>query len=88
MEYADKSSVEIPIRNGDEIDNWWVGCDSQARNAKIGWMGSNPSRDPIGLWHFTWPNPHPDRVIEKITFQSDPTSTSSVTLIAVTAQFP
>ncbi len=86
VEYADKSSVKIPIRNGDEIDNWWVGCDSQARNAKIGWMGSNPSRNPIGLWHFTWPNPHPDRVIEKITFHSDPTSTSSVALVAVTAQ--
>ncbi len=86
VEYSDKSAVEIPIRNGDEIDNWWVGFDSQARNAKIGWMGSNPSRDPIGLWHFIWQNPRPDLKIEKISFQSDPTSTSSVALVAVTAQ--
>jgi hypothetical protein len=88
VRYDDGSVVEIPIRNGQEIDNWWVGCTSQAEDASIGWMGRNPSREPIGLWHYVWTNPKPGRTVTQVSFESGEAATSSVAIAAVTAELP
>ncbi len=88
VHYRDGTTTQIPVRNGYEIDNWWVGYNSQARDAKIGWMGRNPAREPIGLWHYVWTNPKPDRIVTQVSFESGETSTSSVAIVAVTAELP
>src|SRR5262249_31425854 len=70
IRYADGSSEQVPITFGRNLIDWW---DTGVRkedlpDARIAWRGSNemldkrPNREiQIGLWDFTWNNPHPDR---------------------------
>jgi endoglucanase len=74
--YADGSTVKIPIRNGEEIHQWW---------SKEWWKNAGEKSWPIhmganhysmkwkmflGIWAMQWTNPHPDKAIKSITLKS------------------
>ncbi len=63
--YSDGTQEEIPLRNNIEVFDWWTPGTSSV--ARIGWTGANPEKDPVGLTLFCWPNPHPEKMIAKIT---------------------
>jgi hypothetical protein len=94
VHYTDGSKERIPIIYGRNLIDWWdtgVKKDDLAE-ARIAWRGSNkmlderPNRDiKIGLWAFTWTNPHPDKEIATIEVVSS-VSACDPYLIAVTIE--
>jgi hypothetical protein len=79
--YADGTKVEIPIRGGKEIDNWWQPKDGES--CRVAWSGPNLAASSVGLLIYPWQNPHPDKAIAAIRFAS--ARTKSITcIVAVT----
>ena len=66
--YDDGTKVDIPIRGGKEIGNWWQPQDGE--HYRVGWFGPNLANANVGLLIFPWQNPSPDKVIASITFTS------------------
>jgi hypothetical protein len=72
IHYADGSQVEIPIRYGQEVLDWWTIPDrgSEASNGEIAWTGTCEAADRSGvtirLFLTTWKNPHPEREIKTL----------------------
>ncbi len=91
VQYRDGRREEIPLRYGEEVDNWWwepkqtLTC----REATLAWLGTNyagrgsPSR--IRLYSITWNNPYPDVTVDRLDFVST-RSASCPFLLAVTAE--
>ncbi len=79
--YADGTKEEITVRNNVEVFDWWTPGTSPV--ARVGWTGANPVQDPVGLTLFCWPNPHPEKVIAKIT-ASTPGDSSFMMLAGLT----
>ena len=85
--YSDGSTVEIPIRNLNEIFNWIT--EGNAEQAIPGWSGRNASRD-VGLTLFAWPNPHPEKPIRSILMKAGDNPQVFFSLLGVTlaGQYP
>lgn len=75
--YADGKTVEIPIRGGQEIGNWWEPKDGEL--CRVAWHGPNLAAADVGLLLYAWQNPHPDTMISSIRF----TSTKSKMTVAI-----
>jgi protocatechuate 3,4-dioxygenase beta subunit len=94
IRYADRSTERVPITFGRNLIDWW---DTGVRKedlpgARIAWRGSNemldkrPNREiQIGLWDFTWTNPHPEKEIAAIDVVSS-TASCDPFLVAVTLE--
>lgn len=81
VHYADGSTVEVPVRHGREIADWWdtkpvVG---QARRA---WFNS----EQRSLFAWRWENPHPERLVTTIDVVSAEGPAVGI-LVAATAEF-
>jgi hypothetical protein len=69
VHYADGSRLEIPIRYGEDVRDWWVSSDPESRvsGAQIAWSGSNEAsarnRSRIRLYMKSWENPYPHQTI-------------------------
>lgn len=76
ISYADGSQVEVPMRDGIEIRQWWTsdGNDHHDEIRRPAHVGKNlyteKWRQMIGLWATRWANPHPDKPITAIQFSS------------------
>jgi hypothetical protein len=68
VHYADGTTVEIPIRDKEEIMNWWYPTHGAKYRAAI--HVPNAQTDDVGLVVFGWDNPHPEKVIRSIEFRS------------------
>ncbi len=76
VEYADGTSVEVPLRDGVELRQWYTGSwwDNSGAAAWPFFMGRNlysvKWRQFIGVWAMQWANPNPEKGIRKLVFES------------------
>jgi len=82
VHYADGTSVDIPIRRGLEVDDWWT--PRPLPNARIGWTGRNNVTSPVGIYVARWDNPKPEVAIERIDVIAN-LDTSIYLLLGITA---
>ncbi len=71
IHYADKSKVEIPIRYGEDVRDWWDGGADKGQGVAQGvvaWTGTCEAAERNGtkirLFMKTWQNPHPELEIQ------------------------
>jgi hypothetical protein len=76
VEYADGTVVEVPLRDGMELKqwyspNWWENSGAAAWPFFMGRnMYSIKWRQFIGVWAMQWTNPNPEKAIRKLVFES------------------
>jgi len=68
VHYAGGGTAEIPIRDKEEIMNWWWPTHGAKYRAAI--HVPNAQTDDVGLVVFGWDNPHADKVIRDIELKS------------------
>ncbi len=85
IRYEDGSEAVVPVRSGVDVLDWW-GIRKKPENAAIAWKCFNGSAD-VGLYHFRWRNPHPDRKLKSVQIVSRRTKTIPVVL-GITLQSP
>ncbi len=68
VHYADGATAEIPVRDKEEIMNWWWPTHGPKYRAAI--HVPNAQTDDVGLVVFGWDNPQPDKVIRDIELKS------------------
>jgi serine/threonine protein kinase/tetratricopeptide (TPR) repeat protein len=78
LHYADGGQLELPIRYGEDVRNWWNLDDrKEASRATVAWTGQNPAISSanglLRLFKRTWDNPRPDALVESIGFTSSMT---------------
>ena len=86
------SRTKIPIVYGEDLSVWttWNGGPGKASLANLAWKGKNQRTELnpeayVYLFEMVWTNPHPDRVIDSIDFESAVTDCSPF-LVAITAE--
>ena len=82
IHYEDGTSEVLPIYVDKQVYDWWdepreVYDNMPRYNAFIAWTGSNPMVRAIKRWGimlpgWEWANPHPEKVITDIDFQTTP----------------
>ena len=84
IRYADGSEIEIPLRNFENIFNWWsVGT---SPTAAIGWIPDPKGDSRKGLVLYPWRNPHPDKAMSALTMKmADSAQKSMLMLAGITA---
>ena len=97
VHYEDGSTEELPIYRGKQIYDWWddptSDIDNMAQyNAFIAWKGANPMTQAIQRWGimlpgWEWTNPHPEKAIRDIDFETVPENLFAPVpcLVAITA---
>lgn len=76
VQYADGSSVDIPMRNQVEIRDWWCAqwWDNHGAQSWPIFMGKNfysqKYNHLIGVWATQWANPTPDQAITNLVIKS------------------
>lgn len=89
--YADGTAMDLPIRYGRDVRDWWVAGDPVARatEAEVAWTGWTEveprGRITLRLFKRTYLNPAPDREVAAIRFASAGTS-SGPFLVALTLE--
>jgi hypothetical protein len=88
VNYADGSSVDVPIVNGQQVIDWWTDpnrfAEALARgNAFVAWQGDNPMRKGVCLFCHEWVNPHPDRDLRDVDFLKGPEAGAEVVPVLV-----
>ena len=84
VRYADGSTETIPLRNFDNIFNWWTIGTSSA--SAIGWIPDPAGDSRKGLGLYPWRNPHPEKPIASITMKmADGAKKSMLLLAGITA---
>jgi hypothetical protein len=72
IHYADGTRLEIPIRYGEDVRDWWVRSDPAPRvtRARVAWSGSNEAAARLGsrirLYISSWENPYPEKTIRSL----------------------
>ncbi|OGV74814.1 MAG: hypothetical protein A3K18_14985 [Lentisphaerae bacterium RIFOXYA12_64_32] len=79
--YTDGTRVTIPVRQGQEIADWWN--PAPLAGAQVAWTGRNEKTAPIGIYSMPWDNPHPDTPIASVEVIANLAETQLV-LVAVT----
>jgi beta-galactosidase len=79
--YADGSRAVIPVRQGQEISDWWN--PQPLAGAQVAWTGRNAKTAPIGIYSMPWDNPNPEKEIATIDVIGSLAQTQLV-LLAVT----
>jgi len=67
--YDDNSTVAIPIRAGEEINEWWN--PQHGTHCRAALHVGNAECDDVGLLMYGWDNPNPDKVIKSLEFKSE-----------------
>jgi hypothetical protein len=72
VHYEDGTRLEIPIRYGEDVRDWWERSDPEPRvtRAQVAWSGSNEASSQrhsgIRLYLSSWENPYPERTIRSL----------------------
>jgi RNA polymerase sigma factor (sigma-70 family) len=89
VRYADGSQARIPIVYGVDVRDWWRDSDpAEPSRGKLAWIGRNEATgdsDEIRLFASEWTNPHPDRRVEAIDFETKDTVAAPF-LVALTLE--
>lgn len=84
IHYADGSSLELPIRDGIEVNDWfWASRKLAAMTAHPGWLNSERK----GLYIWRWENPHPEKTIRSFDIVSQNRDSIPI-IVAVSAELP
>ena len=90
MRYEGGESVELPLRTGENIRDWWMDAGASLPGAEMAWTGVNPESEAegkvLGLQLLTWENPQPERVVESVVFRSGMDEVARPFLVAVTVE--
>jgi len=74
VRYADGTEVRIPIIYGEDVRDWWRSSDpAKPSRGKLAWAGTNAAAgegDEIRLFSSEWKNPHPDKRVVAIDFET------------------
>ena len=74
VRYADGSIERIPLVHGENIHDWWIDP-AQPLTPPPAWTGTNrvagSNGRELGLFHLAWENPHPDRPVESLSFETE-----------------
>jgi len=82
---ADGRKLSVPLLYQQSLIDWWVkSAADKPTNAEVAWHGSH-SKSKISLFTFSWTNPSPDTVIDRIDFVSAMTK-SAPFLVAVSCE--
>jgi hypothetical protein len=78
VHYSDKTEERIPIVYGEDVRDWWDWPDRpDVTRGKVAWTGSNAASEQnqrkIRLFSMVWKNPHPDKTIASIDYESENT---------------
>ncbi len=68
IEYADGTTVDVPVVSAVHVGDWWYPQDLQA--ARVAYTAPATGR---ALYMMKWDNPHPEKVIKSIVFESNET---------------
>lgn len=68
IRYADGGTLELPVRNGTEIEDWWTMLTRARKMARnIAWKNTQGR----GFYLWRWENPEPDRTIAAVDILSE-----------------
>jgi hexosaminidase len=74
LRYADGARLELPIRYGEHVRDWWQATDPRTNGPKIAWTGENRASragsGKIRLYHATWKNPIQEHAVDRIDILS------------------
>ena len=74
VRWAGGAEAVIPLRHGEELRDWWLPADDTG-TPRPAWTGSNAVAAARGrrtaLYHLAWDNPHPEREIATLDFETD-----------------
>jgi beta-galactosidase len=82
VHYADGQTLDIPVRAGIELADWWNPCDLPG--ARLGLTRTNDQLRDVGLFLMPWENPRPGVAIETLAVVS--TGTMVPIVVAITAE--
>jgi len=85
VNYADGTSVEVPIRTGCHVLDWWADPTPSLEtlalnNSFVAFRGDNPMRKGVTVYCTEWSNPSPEKEIRSVDFLS--VSNGPVALLA------
>ena len=86
IEFEDRTSLDVPVRNGREITDHYVPVDCPA--AMIVWRHVGVQGNPnahLGIALFEWENPRPSVSVRSIRMIAEPHDRVTTVLIALTA---
>ena len=83
--YQDGSLIDIPLLQNVNTSDWWNANDLP--KAKVAWQGKNEAHHDvsIGIYLFSWKNPHPEKKIKSINFKSN--EKAVIILIGLSGKF-
>jgi hypothetical protein len=85
VHFADGQTQSIPLLYQRSLIDWWVKtATDKPSNAEIAWHGSH-RMSKVSLFKYTWTNPSPEKVIDRIDFVSAMTKAAPF-LVAVTCE--
>jgi len=84
VRYEDGSTVELPIKYGVHVRDWWAFGSSEVSEGKVAWTGRNQQSN-LRLYSLTWENPSPDKVVTEIDCKSSGTACAPFVL-GITAE--
>jgi hypothetical protein len=91
VKYSDGEVVEIPLRKGYEIGDWWQ-PPMAMKNSAVAWRGANKFQNAkgvnVGVYAFAWKNPSPEKEISTIIFKSLDSKSISACLGITFSSFP
>lgn len=82
IRYADGQAIEVPVRTGTEIADWWN--PGELRGALLGLSQTNGQLHDIALFLMPWDNPRPDVSVVAIDVVSSGVAVPIV--VAITAE--
>jgi hypothetical protein len=83
VHFADGQEQSIPLLYQRSLIDWWVKtANDKPSNAEVAWHGSH-RMSRVSLFKYTWTNPSPEKVIDRIDFVSAMTRAAPF-LVAVT----
>lgn len=90
IRYADKTEERVPVIYGEDVRDWWAWPEqAEVTRGKVAWEGSNDAADQnmvkIQLFSKVWTNPHPEKKVDTIDFESENTKCDPF-LIALTIE--
>jgi hypothetical protein len=84
IRYEDGSTVELPVKYGVHVRDWWAFGPSEVSEGKVAWTGRN-QQSAIRLYSLTWENPSPDKVVKEIDCRTSGTACAPF-VVAITAE--
>jgi hypothetical protein len=93
VRYQDDTTQAIPVIYGDDVRNWWTNDGGKTvRRGVVAWTGSNTEVGKLGialrLFVGVWENPHPNKTIVSLDFESLKTTPAAPFCVAITIEEP